>query len=157
MREISQPPQIPERGAGVARCETQLVIPLLETRSESTAQQQSQEQQQQFETEKNWMVVERFRYEVELETREAEQEELLQQLLLLQWQLKSPAAPPAVWKSQLVIPLLETGSESAAQQQPQEQQQQFETEGQSVVVDAGKARVSLRRGIRDGSTTWLRN
>ena len=54
MREISQQSQIPERGAGVARCESQLVIPLHETRSGSTAQQQPQEQQQQqFKTDEN--------------------------------------------------------------------------------------------------------
>ena len=40
MRGISQPSQVPERGPGVARCESQLVIPVLETGSESTAQQQ---------------------------------------------------------------------------------------------------------------------
>ena len=45
-----------------------------------------------------------------------------------------------MWKSQLVIPLLESGSESTAQQQPQEQQQQFETEGLSAVEDAGRGR-----------------
>ena len=57
MREISHPTQIQERGADVTRCKSQLVIPLLETGSESTAQQQPQEQQQQFETEENGMVV----------------------------------------------------------------------------------------------------
>ena len=54
-----------------------------------------------------------------------------------QQHLQPPAAPSPVWKSQLVIPLLETVSESTAQQQPQEQQQQFETKGQGM-VDAGK-------------------
>ena len=48
----------------MARCESQLVIPILETGSESTAQQQPQ-QQQQFNTE----VVVACRDEVELETR----------------------------------------------------------------------------------------
>ena len=53
MREISQPPQIPEREAGVARCESQLVIPL-KTGSESIAEQsQEQQEQQQFEKEEN--------------------------------------------------------------------------------------------------------
>ena len=71
MRDISQPSRVPERGAGVARCESQLVIPVLSSESESTAQQQPrQEQQQQFKTEKSFMV--------ELETRREEQEELLQ-------------------------------------------------------------------------------
>ena len=46
MREISQPTQIQERGAGVARCESQLVKPLLETGSESTALQQTKPQPQ---------------------------------------------------------------------------------------------------------------
>ena len=50
MRDISQPSQVPEREAGVARCESQLVIPVLETGSESTAQQK--QQQQHFKTEK---------------------------------------------------------------------------------------------------------
>ena len=129
MRDISQPPQVPERGAGVARCESQLVIPVLETGSESTAQQQPQEQQQQhFKTEENWMVIVACRYEVELDTRGVEQETLLQLPLKQQQQLlQPPAAPPPVWTSQLVIPLLETGSESTAQQQPQGQQEQFET------------------------------
>ena len=49
MRDISQPSRVPEREAGVARCESQLVFPLLETGSESIAQQQPQGQQQ-FET-----------------------------------------------------------------------------------------------------------
>ena len=61
MRDISQPSQVPDRGVGVARCESQLVIPVLETGSESTAQQKPQQRQQQFKTEKNFMV--------ELETR----------------------------------------------------------------------------------------
>ena len=47
MRGISQPPQIPEREAGVAGNELQLEIQLLEIGSESTAQQQ------QFENKKN--------------------------------------------------------------------------------------------------------
>ena len=51
------------------------------------------------------MVVEACRNEVELETRGKEQEELLQ-LPLEQQQLQTPAAPPPVWKPQLVIPLL---------------------------------------------------
>ena len=45
-QDISQPSLAPERGAGVAKCESQLVIQVLETESESTAQQQSQQQQQ---------------------------------------------------------------------------------------------------------------
>ena len=59
MRYISQPSQVLERGAGVARCETQIVIPVLETGSESTGQQQTPpppQQQQQFKTEKSYMV-----------------------------------------------------------------------------------------------------
>ena len=47
--------QIQERGAGVARPESQLAFPLLETGSKSTAQQQPRGQQEQFETgEKGW-------------------------------------------------------------------------------------------------------
>ena len=69
--------QVPEREAGVARSESQLVIPVLETGSESAAQQQPQpqpqQQQQQFKTEKRFMV--------ELETKGEEQEELLQLIL----------------------------------------------------------------------------
>ena len=101
MREISQPRQIPERGAGVARCKSQLVIPLLETGSESTEQQQPQEQlQQQFEIEKNWMVIEACREEVALETRGEEQEELLQlPLKQQQQQVPPPAAPSPLRKS----------------------------------------------------------
>ena len=46
--------QIQERGAGVARSQSKLVLPLLETGSESTAQQQPQkQQQQQFKTEED--------------------------------------------------------------------------------------------------------
>ena len=76
------------------------------------------------------------------------------QLPLKQQLLQPPAAPPPVWKSQLVIPLLETGSESTAQQQLQEQQQQqFETEGQSVVVDEGNTRVEVETGEKG----WLDN
>ena len=114
----------------MARCELQLLIPVLKTGSESTAQQQPQKQQQQFQTEKRFMV--------EFETRGEEQEELLQLPLkqqegLLQLQLKQqqqlqpPAAPPRVWKLQLVFPMLETGSERTAQQRPQGQEEQFET------------------------------
>ena len=102
----------------MARCESQLVIPILETGSESTAQQQPQ-QQQQFKTEKSFMV--------ESETRGEEQEELLQLPLNQQQQLRPPAAPPRVRTSQLAFPMLETGSERTAQQQPQGQQEQFET------------------------------
>ena len=50
-------------------------------------------------------------------------------------------ADVARYKPQLIIPLLETGSESTAQPQPQKQQQpeeRFETEGKGKVVDAGK-------------------
>ena len=78
MRDICQPPQVPERGAGVARCESQLVIPVLETGSESTAQQQPrQQQQQQFKTLENGMVVVACRDEVELKAWREDQEELL--------------------------------------------------------------------------------
>ena len=129
-RDISQSSQVPEREAGVARCETQLVTPVLETGSESTAQQQ-QQQQQQFKTEKSFMV--------ELERRAEEQEELLQLSLNQQQQLQPPAAPPRVWTTQLVFPMLETGSERTAQQQPQGQQQQL----------------CFRRGRRNGSQIWL--
>ena len=160
MREISHPTKIQQRGAGVARSESKLVIPLLETGSESTAQQQQQQQQQQrqqqhFETGENWMVVGACRDEVELETRGEEQEELLQlPLKQQQQQLQPPATRLPVWTSQLVIPLLETGSESTAQQQPQGQQQQFETKGQQWLMQA-KILWSLRRGRRDDSTVWL--
>ena len=140
-----------QRGAGVARCESQLLIPLLETGSENTAQQQPQEQQQQFETEEHWMVVEAFREVVEMETRGEEQEDHLQPPKQQQ-QLQSPAAPPPVWTSHLVIPLLETGSESTAQQQPQEQQQQYlDIKGQRMVVDAGKKMVEFETGEKG----WL--
>ena len=57
----------------MARCESQLVIPVLETGSESTAQQQPQpppQQEQQFKTEKRFMV--------ELETKGEEQKEFVQ-------------------------------------------------------------------------------
>ena len=40
LRDISQPLQVAERGAGVARCESQLVVPAFEAGSESTAQEQ---------------------------------------------------------------------------------------------------------------------
>ena len=129
-RDISQPSQVPERGAGVTRCESQLVIPVLETGSESTAQQQPQQQQQQFRTEKSFTV--------ELKTIGEEQEELLQLPLKQQQQLQPPAAPPPAWTSQLVFPMLETGSERTAQQQSQGQQEQFETFCR-----------------RDGSKNWL--
>ena len=106
----------------MARSESQLVIPR-ETGSESTGQpqqpQQPQQQQQQiFESEKNRMVVvvEACRDMVELEMGGKEQEEHLQlPQKQQQQQLQPPAAPPLVWNSQLVIPLLETGSESTAQ------------------------------------------
>ena len=62
----------------MARCESQLVIPVLETGTESTAQQQPQEQQQQFETKEKWMVFGACRDDVELETRGEEQEKHLQ-------------------------------------------------------------------------------
>ena len=122
-RGISQPSHVPERGAGVARCESPLVISVLYTGNESTAQQQPP-QQQQFKTEKSFMV--------ELEMRGEEQEELfqlpLQQQQQQQQQQQPPAAPPRVWTSQLVFPIiLETGSERTAQQQPQGRQEQFET------------------------------
>ena len=97
---------------------SQLVYPMLETGSERTAQQQPQ-QQQQLKTEKSFMV--------ELETRGEEQEELLQLPLQQKQQPQPPAAPPRVWTSQLVFPILETGSERTAKQQPQGQQQQFDT------------------------------
>ena len=70
-------------------------------------------------------MVEAFTDEVELETRGEEQEELLQLPLKQQQQLQPPDVPPVVWTSQLVIPLLETGSERTAQQQPPGRQQQF--------------------------------
>ena len=121
----SQRSQVQEREAGVARSESQIVLPLLATGSDSTAQQQPQQQpppqQQQFKTE---VVVVR-RDEVELESR-GEQRKKLLQLPLKQQQLQPPAAPPPVWTSQLVFPLPETGGGSTAQQQPQGQQE-FET------------------------------
>ena len=47
-------------------------------------------------------------------------------------------------KSQVVISLLETGSESVAQPQPKEQQlQQFEKEENKRVVDAGRDNVKM--------------
>ena len=66
------------------------------------------------------MGVVAFRDKVELEARGEEQEELLQLLLKQQQQqqLQPPSAPPPVGTSQLVIPLLEAGSESTAKQQP---------------------------------------
>ena len=64
---------------------------------------------------------------VELETSGEEQEELLQLPLKQQQQLQPPAAPPRVRTSQPAFPMLETGSESTAQQQPQGQQEQLET------------------------------
>ena len=128
MREISQPTQIEERGAGVATCESQLVISLLEPGSECTARQQPQlphqQPQQHFETEENRMV-DVGREIVELETRGKEQEELLLPLPpKQQQQLQPPTAPPPVCESQLAISLLETGSESPAQQQPPPQHQE---------------------------------
>ena len=155
MREIPQPTQIQEREAGVAMCESQLVIPLLETGSENTAQQQPQQpqqpqQQRQFETEENGMVVEVVRDMVELDAGKEQHDDLLQLPTKQQQQQQPPAAPPPVWKSQLVTPLLETGSESTAQQQPQEQQQQFETKGQGMVVD-GKFFVEFKTGEKG----WL--
>ena len=84
----------------MARCESQLVTPVLETVIESTAQQQ-------YKTE---VVV--ACNEVELVRRGEEQEELLQLPLKQQQQLRPPAAPPPVWTSQLIFSLLETGSES---------------------------------------------
>ena len=84
----------------MARCKSQLVITLLETGSESTAQQQLQEQQhqqqQQFETEENGMVVEAGRYMVELETGEEEPEELLQLPTKQQQQLQSGGTTPCL-------------------------------------------------------------
>ena len=56
---------------------------------------------------------------------------------------ETAAAPTPDWTSQLVIPLLETRSECTAQPQ-QQQQQPFETEGQGMVVDAGKNIMELR-------------
>ena len=85
MREKSQQSRIQERGAGVARSESQLVIPLLETGSESNAQPRPQpqpqsQQQQQFESGENLMVlmVEACRDtqdKLDLEKRGEEQEE----------------------------------------------------------------------------------
>ena len=104
----------------MARCGSPLVILVLETGNESTAQQQPPQQRQQFKTEKSFMVG--------LETRGEEQEELLQlPLKQQQQQLQPPAEPSFVWTSQLVYPMLETGNKRTAQQQPQGQQQQFET------------------------------
>ena len=89
---------------------------------------------------------------MELETRGEEHEEHLQLLRKKQQLLQHPAAPPSVWVSQLAIPLLETGSEGTAQQQPQEQQQQYlETKEQSMVVDSGKNMVECETG----ETGWL--
>ena len=114
MRGISQPSQVPEQRAGAARRESQLVVPVLETGNESTAQQQPP-QQQQFKKKISFMV--------DLEMRGEEQEELLKLPLEQQQQLQPPAAPPRVWTSQLVFPMLETGIERTAQQQPQGQQE----------------------------------
>ena len=83
-----------------------------------------------------------------LETRGGGQEEHFQLPPKQHQLLQPPAAPPPVWTSQLVIPLLEAGSESTAQQQ-----QQFETEGQGMVVDAGKNVVELKTGEKG----WLRD
>ena len=82
-------------------------------------------------------MVEACRDKVELEARGEEQKELLQ-LPLKQQQLQPPVAPPPVWTSQLVIPLLKTGSESTAQKPPHMQQRQLET-GEK----------------KDGSKIWL--
>ena len=71
---------------------------------------------------------------VESETRGEEQEELLQLPLQQQQQLQPPAALPPVLTSQLAFPMLETGSESTAQQQ-QGQQEQFETEEKGWLKD----------------------
>ena len=65
--------------------------------------------------------------EVELETRGEEQEKLLQLPLKQRQLLQPPGDTSPVWTSQLVFPLLETGSESTARQQPPGQQEQFET------------------------------
>ena len=83
MRKVPKQGQIQERGAGVARSESQRVIPQLETGSKSTAQPQPpppQQRQRQFESEENRMVlvVEACRYIVEFETRRGEQHEHLQ-------------------------------------------------------------------------------
>ena len=118
----------------MARSESQLVLPLLATGSESTAQQQPQQQQQQQQQFKTGVVV-ACRYEVELKARGEEQEESLQLPLEQQQQLQPPAAPPPVWTSQLVFLLLETGSESTAHQQPQVQQVQFETREKGWLED----------------------
>ena len=48
-----------------------------------------------------------------------------------QQQLQPPSEPPPVWTSQLVIPLLVTGIESAAQHQQQQHQQQQNQQHQS--------------------------
>ena len=63
---------------------------------------------------------------VEIETGGGGKEEPLQLPLKQQQQLQPPVAPLPVWTSQLAFPMLETGSESTAQQQPQWQKQQFE-------------------------------
>ena len=133
----SQRSQIQERAAGVARSESQLVLPLLETGSESTAQQpQEQQQQQQFKTEEHWMVVVTCRDKVELETRGGEQEELLQLPLKQQQQLQPPAPPPLVWTSKLVIPLLRLGA-------------------RALYSSSRRGSSSSSRRGRDGSKIWL--
>ena len=58
---------------------------------------------------------------------EEQEEELLQLPLKQQQQLQPPSAPSPAWTSQLVFPMLETGIERTAQQQPQGQQEKFET------------------------------
>ena len=71
MREISRQTQIPERGAGVARSESQVVILLFDTGRDSTAQKQPQQQQQQtFGTEGQDVVVDAGKAKVEFETGE---------------------------------------------------------------------------------------
>ena len=72
---------------------------------------------------------------VELEARREEPEELVQLSLNQQQQLQPPAAPARVWTTQLVFPMLETGSDRTAQQQPQGQQQQFETREKGWLAD----------------------
>ena len=100
------------------------------------------------------MVVKAVSDMAELGTGEEEQYELLQLPLKQQQQqqqLQRPAATPHFWTSQLVLPLVKTGSESTAQQQTQEQRQQSKTKRESMVVDEGKNMV----GFETGEKGWF--
>ena len=138
----------------MARCESRLVIPLLDTGSEGTAHQQPQ-QYQQFETEENGMV-DMGREIVELETRGKEQEELLLQLPSKQQQkeLQPPAAPFSVWTSHLVTPLLETGSERLHSNSRSSCSSRQRKMGWWLMQV--KKQWSFKRRRRDGSTVYLR-